>query len=816
MDKKSTTYIKAIADMKSISAAAESLGISQPALSAHLKKIEGEIGAVLFDRSRQPLELTEAGQAYLDYLDRTQSLEKELEQTLADIKGLETGSVTVGGAAFFNVAYIPKAVSAFAEAFPGVDIEIVDGNVPFLTAEALKGRIDLFITPAADEPDRFVYEKLLEEKVYLAVPSEWDINKSIQGKSITAEEFRKLCDCPFILLREDQNIGQKMEQLFAKYGCRPNKALHVEQTMTSLALTLAGVGVSLITESSIRSSGLAKYPELYLADEEICTRSMYVAYPRNKYLSKAASEFIKTLKKTSQERNSDTPRRDFRPSIVENLAHNAIKNPDKLCLADAGKSYTYKEAWDSICGLAMELSSRGVTKGSRVIIECDQSADYMIWIFAVQLLSAISVPLEKNAAVGRIVEIATETEAVLHVGAKETAELSIPHMDIREADASALGQIIDGVYRGSIEDLNVIAFPKSEDVAEILFSTGTTGKSKGIVLTHAADVALAENVCTGVKMKPDNVELIPMPTSHSHGLRRTYGNIANGSSVVFADNIMLLKNVFKLMDEYHVTSMDLSPSILSIFFKLSKDRLGDYADVLDYIQLGSAPLSEEDKAHLSRILPKTRLYNFYGSTEAGCSCLMDFNADGSGSDSSTRPAGCIGRPAVNAEFIVVDENRKPIASSRDNLGFLASRGAINMKEYFNAPELTAQATDGEYIYTKDLGYIDEDGYVYMLGRKDDVINFGGVKISPEEIESQVIKNDAVRDCACVPVDDAMTGQAPKLFIALEPDAEYDAKAFKSFLTEVLDANKQPKIIEVIDQIPRTFNGKIKRNELIGK
>ena len=303
MDKKSTNYIKTIADMKSISAAAESLGISQPALSAYLKKIESEVGAVLFDRSRQPLELTEAGHAYLEYLDRTQSLEKELEQTIADIEGLETGSVTVGGAAFFNVAYIPKAVSAFVSKFPGVDIEIVDGKVPFLTAEALKGRIDLFITPAADEPDRFVYEKLLDEKVYLAVPPEWEINKKIKRKSITEHQFRMLCDCPFILLREDQNIGQKMEQLFEKYGCRPKKTLRVEQTMTSLALTMSGVGVSLITENSIKTSGLARYPELYLADEEICTRSMYVAYPRNKYLSRAASEFIQVLKKTSQELN---------------------------------------------------------------------------------------------------------------------------------------------------------------------------------------------------------------------------------------------------------------------------------------------------------------------------------------------------------------------------------------------------------------------------------------------------------------------------------------------------------------------------------
>ena len=301
MDKKSTNYIKTIADMKSISAAAESLGISQPALSAFLKKTENDIGAVLFDRSRQPLELTEAGHAYLEFLDRTQSLEKELAQTLSDIEGLETGSITVGGAAFFNVAYIPKAVSAFVGKFPGVDIEVVDGKVPFLTAEALKGRIDLFITPIADEPDRFVYEKLLDEKVYLAVPPEWDINKKIKRQSITANQFRMLCDCPFILLREDQNIGQMMERLFEKYGCRPKKTLRVEQTMTSLALTMSGVGVSLITENSIKASGLARYPELYLADKEICARSMYVAYPRNKYLSRAASEFIEALKETSKE-----------------------------------------------------------------------------------------------------------------------------------------------------------------------------------------------------------------------------------------------------------------------------------------------------------------------------------------------------------------------------------------------------------------------------------------------------------------------------------------------------------------------------------
>lgn len=501
----------------------------------------------------------------------------------------------------------------------------------------------------------------------------------------------------------------------------------------------------------------------------------------------------------------------FYPSIVENLARNAVKTPDKLCLADEHKALTYKQVWDAVCGLAMELDRLGVKRGSCVTVECNQSVEHMISEFAIQLLKGIFVPLEKNAAVGRILEISRETDAAVHIGNRVIDELTdIPYIDITGVTDYSLGLERDGIYRGSIEDLELVDFPRHDDVAEILFSTGTTGKSKGIVLTHGNDIAIAENVCFGVKMKPDNVEMIPMPTSHSHGLRRTYANMANGSSVVFVDNLMLLKKVFAMMDEYRVTSMDLSPSMLGIIFKLSKDRLGDYADTMDYIQLGSAPLSEEDKEHLSRILPNTRLYNFYGSTEAGCSCLMDFNE-------AQKPKGCIGKPAVNAEFIVVDENRRPIDSSIDNLGFLASRGAINMKEYFNAPQLTAEAMpDGDYIYTKDLGYIDEDGYVYMLGRKDDVINFGGVKISPEEIESMVIKSDMIRDCACIPVDDKLTGQAPKLFIALADGRDYDDKTFKSFLTEVLDANKQPKFIEIIDEIPRTFNGKIKRKELMGK
>lgn len=488
-------------------------------------------------------------------------------------------------------------------------------------------------------------------------------------------------------------------------------------------------------------------------------------------------------------------------SIVECIASHSYNMPDKLCLADSKNALSYKETWSNIYGLSLLLKNLGVSKGDCVVIECTQNADYMVCEFAIQLAGGVFVPLERNAAVARVEEIISDVDAKLLIAKKPIVD------NVQFLDITTVGEYD---YKEDII-LEDVVFPAPDDTAEILFSTGTTGKSKGIELSHGNDIALAENVKYGTKMKENNVELIPMPLSHSHGLRRTYGNMLNGSSAVFSNGVTLLKQVFDLMDKYSVTSMDLSPSNLSIIFKLSKDRLGDYADVMDYIQLGSAPLPENDKEHLARILPNTRLYNFYGSTEAGCSCLLDFN------ETSGKP-GCIGKPAVNAHFIVVDENRRDITATAtfDEPGFLASSGSINMKGYWKAPELTEEAMADGFIYTKDLGYIDEEGYIYMLGRKDDVINYGGVKISPEEIESVVVRHPFIADCACIPVKDALTGQAPKLFLTMKPGAEYDKKEFKSFLQEALDANKQPKFIELIDSIPRTFNGKIQRKKLMEK
>lgn len=286
----SSNYIKTIADLNSISAAAEKLGISQPALSAYLKKQEEQLGVVLFDRSRQPLALTEAGKIYLEFAGKLSSLKKEFIQHIDDLENMKKGELIIGGASFFNVTYLPKAVSCYSKKYPGINMEIVDGKIPEIAMKAFNGQIDIFITPEASDNDRFHYEKLLEEKIYLCVPGAWKID----GDST---DFRTFKNMLFVVLKEDQHIGRIMKALFEKYDFVPEQQIVVEQTMTSFSLTLAGVGISLITESCIKNSHFnsGSY-QLFMVDPQICVREIFAAYPKNKYLSKATEEFINVLK----------------------------------------------------------------------------------------------------------------------------------------------------------------------------------------------------------------------------------------------------------------------------------------------------------------------------------------------------------------------------------------------------------------------------------------------------------------------------------------------------------------------------------------
>ncbi len=482
-------------------------------------------------------------------------------------------------------------------------------------------------------------------------------------------------------------------------------------------------------------------------------------------------------------------------SIVEAVAEYALCCPDKLSVADGKYELTYQDYWRHVAGYAIHLRENGVSKGDCVVVRNSQNVEFVTCGLAIQLLGAVFVPVEKNIADQRIMEIYSEVNAKYYIAAKEP-ELEVAFKSIKE--------VMNYEAQADKADFD---FPQETDLAEILFTTGTTGKSKGIEILHKNAVAVAENVIDGVEMKKDNVELIPVPLSHSHGLRRYYGNMLNGSSVVLQDGVIFVKKLFACMEKYRVTAMDLVPAALAALLKLGGDGLAAFSDTMDYIQLGSAPIPETDRQRLREIFPNTRLYNFYGTTESGCSCIIDFNKN-------SEKKNCIGRPTCHAVFAFLDDDGKEMEATEEKPGFLACKGDMNMAGYYHAPQLNAEAFRGDYIVTQDMSYMGDDGMIYLLGRKGDVIQSGGNKISPSEIEETALKHEAIADCACIPIDSELLGQEPKLFYVLESGAEVSEEEIYLFLREYLETYKVPKQVERLDKIPRTYNGKIQRNVLI--
>lgn len=483
-------------------------------------------------------------------------------------------------------------------------------------------------------------------------------------------------------------------------------------------------------------------------------------------------------------------------SIVEAVFCHAKTQPEKLCLADDNYTVTYSEYADLIAKYAGCFVAQGIQKEDRVVVEACQAIDYLAIELALQLIDAIFVPVEHNCAIEKMASFANRAEAKAVIACREEqfpVQLQYTFEQLKKLCEAAEAYVPE-------------QFPVGDEICEILFSTGTTGKEKGITILHSNNIALAGNVMHGVEMEKDNVEMIPSPMNHSHGLRRYYANMFNGSTVILLGSVMNIKKFFDNLDTYGVNSMDLVPSALTVVLKLSKDKLAEYQDKIRYIQFGAAPMMEADKIKICQLLPRTRLYNFYGSTESGCICIYDFNR---GDDKKH----CIGKPAYNAEIIIVDDERKEIVSSAENTGLLASRGGMNMPGYWQDEEETAKVLIDGIVYSNDVAYFDEDGDIILLGRKGDVINVGGNKVSPEEIENVCKTMPGVEDCGVVPFEDATRGTVPKIFVQLSKGTEFDAIAIRSYLASKLEPYKVPVYIEQIDLIPRSYNGKLLRKEL---
>lgn len=305
-------YIKEVASQRSFSKAAKALGISQPALSNYIKKMEETMGVLLFDRSISPIEITEFGKTYLSYANEVIQATDKMNNIISDLQDLKSGEIKLGSIASFSSTYLPGPVSAFHSKYPGIHMKLIEGKVPELSEKCLVGDVDMYLTDADIDDELFDKEILFDERLIMAVPKDLEINNEIKDYRVPLEEIVNgnlddekyksldleiMKDQDFVLLNENLPMRHMVDQLFQNAGVQPNIVMQTPQTLTGLSMAIAGVGIFFVSENTIKYNNFREHPYYYkVGSDQETIRTMCIAYKKGKYISNAGRKFIEILK----------------------------------------------------------------------------------------------------------------------------------------------------------------------------------------------------------------------------------------------------------------------------------------------------------------------------------------------------------------------------------------------------------------------------------------------------------------------------------------------------------------------------------------
>ena len=299
-------YIIAIYEEGSFSKAAQRLYISQPSLSASVKRIEDKIRLPLFDRSTSPISLTEAGREYIHYAMEIEEKEHSFERYISDLTNTVTGTVKVGGTSLFSSFLLPFMISEFNSFYPDVTFEIIEDSTKNLLEKLCLGTIDIIIDNRAIDDVAIKSTVYKKETLLLAVPRVFEVNNRLSEYCLSARDIKaerhlsdkynvdltNFSECAFILLNPENDTGKRANILFKKHNINPQKIFFLDQQVTAHNISRTGAGVCFVSDTLIKHTGDGDELCYYkLSDKEI-TRNIYFHRKTNHYLSTACKKFI--------------------------------------------------------------------------------------------------------------------------------------------------------------------------------------------------------------------------------------------------------------------------------------------------------------------------------------------------------------------------------------------------------------------------------------------------------------------------------------------------------------------------------------------
>ena len=505
--------------------------------------------------------------------------------------------------------------------------------------------------------------------------------------------------------------------------------------------------------------------------------------------------------------------------------------PDKIALIGDDQRLTYSQLNTRAEQLATALIALGIDRRDRVVILLENSVESVISLYGVLKAGAAFVMLNPGMKSGKLNFILKDSGAralITHTGkatlvseaATDTPELKhVLWCNTCQQDELPLGGNARAGLTTSVSwdtALNAVSSEQAGrrrvidvDLATIIYTSGSTGEPKGVVSAHYNIVAAARSITTYLKNTEDDIILNTLPLSFDYGLYQSFMAPLFGGTLVLERSFTFPYRILERLVQENVTGFPIVPTMAALLLQMEDLGKFDFGS-LRYITNTAAALPVSYILRLQSLFPSVTIFSMYGLTECKRVAYLP-------PEELTRRPASVGIAIPNEEVFIVDNQGKEVGPG--TVGELVVRGANVMQGYWNRPEETARTfRPGLYrgdaiLYTGDLFKKDDEGFLYFVARKDDLIKTKGERVSPKEIENALCAMPGVVEAAIIGVPDEILGQAIKAYVVPAVNATLTAEQVMKFCAQNLEAFMVPKYVDFRDLLPKSASGKIDKKTL---
>ncbi|WP_293425224.1 class I adenylate-forming enzyme family protein [Phreatobacter sp.] len=510
------------------------------------------------------------------------------------------------------------------------------------------------------------------------------------------------------------------------------------------------------------------------------------------------------------------------PLLHDHLIRSACRSPEKVALVCGRRRVTYDELDASSDALAAHLAVAGVARGDRVMIFADNTVEAVVGFWATLKANAVAClinPLTKADKLDYLLQdcrpAAFITDAHLHAAFGDPVRRAtflkrvVVSGEAGDSEPVRLPRAVRWEVATTAHGAPPVPRCIDIDLAAIVYTSGSTGDPKGVMLTHRNMLTACASIASYLELREDEVILNVLPLAFDYGLYQMIMAFSVGARLVLERSFAFPAQTIRVLSEERVTGLPGVPTVFSTLLGLKSLRSSDLASIR-YVTNTGAALPVKHIQMLRELLPAARIYSMYGLTECKrCSYLPPEDID--------RKPESVGIAIPNTEMWIVDEGGRRLGPGL--VGQLVIRGATVMKGYWGKPEATAEKLKpgplpGEQVlHTGDYCRMDEEGYLYFVGRSDEIIKSRGEKVAPKEVENVLMGIAGVKEAAVIGVPDDLLGEAVKAFVVMEQGAAIGEAQIRNECRRRLETFMVPKHIDIVSSLPKTDTAKINKRAL---